>query len=80
MNIYVGNLNFTIEENELETLFDQYGKVDSVKIIRDQDSGRSKGFAFVDMPEHEEAILAIKELNLIEIKGRNIKVNKGNKN
>ena len=75
MNLYVGNLSFTTREDELRELFSQYGEVTSVKIISDQATGKSKGFAFVEMPNKEEAINAIRNLNDKEVNKRNLKVN-----
>jgi len=75
MNIFVGNLNFKIEENELKEIFEDYGDVDSAKIITDKFTGRSKGFGFIEMPNDSEANKAIEELNGGELEGRNIVVN-----
>lgn len=75
MNIYVGNLNYEVSEDDLKTLFAEYGEVESAKIIIDKYSGRSKGFGFVEMPNQEEGQKAIDELNGAEYKGRNMKVN-----
>ncbi|MBN1820278.1 MAG: RNA-binding protein [Prolixibacteraceae bacterium] len=75
MNIYVGNLSFKIDEEDLKKVFEAYGEVDSVKIITDKFSGRSKGFGFVEMSNDEEAKKAIDGLNNSEIDGRNIVVN-----
>lgn len=75
MNIYVGNLSYKVEENELKQLFEEYGEVASVKIITDKYSGRSKGFAFIEMDDEEKAKKAIEELNDKEIDGRQIVVN-----
>ena len=75
MNIYVGNLPYSISESELETLFTEYGSVKSVKIIMDRDSGRSKGFGFVEMDESVEGQEAIRNLDSKEVSGRNLKVN-----
>jgi len=74
-NIYVGNLSFNATEDELRDAFEQYGKVASVSIIKDRDTGRPRGFAFVEMADGKEAATAIKELNLREIAGRSITVN-----
>ncbi|GAB1371977.1 RNA-binding protein [Candidatus Kapaibacterium sp.] len=74
MNIYVGNLNFRTSEDALQTLFGQYGTVHSVKLISDRQTGRRKGFGFVEM-DNEEGEVAIRELNDKEFEGRNIKVN-----
>ncbi len=75
MNIYVGNLHYGIREGDLEQIFGEYGNVNSVKVITDKYSGRSKGFGFVEMLNDDEAQKAIDELNETDIKGRNIKVN-----
>lgn len=75
MNIYVGNLPFNLEEEELRTMFEAFGEVESAKIIMDRFSGRSKGFGFVEMPSNSEADQAIKALNGKFIEGKNIKVN-----
>lgn len=74
-NIYVGNLSFRQTEEELRQAFEGYGKVASVKIVKDRETGRSRGFAFVEMPNAEEAKQAIEGLNLQSIGGRNITVN-----
>jgi RNA recognition motif-containing protein len=76
MNIYVGNLNYNLSEDELRQIFENYGEVTSAKIILDKYSGRSKGFGFVEMSDDEEANAAIEALNDTEVSGRNIKVNK----
>ncbi len=76
MNIYVGNLNYDISEEELRTIFEEYGAVDSVKIIMDKYSGRSKGFGFIEMPNDNEGQTAIENLADSDIKGRTLKVNK----
>ncbi len=75
MNIYVGSLNFKMQESELKELFEGYGEVTSAKIIIDKYSGRSKGFGFVEMPNEAEAKKAIEELNGSSVGGRNIIVN-----
>ena len=74
MNIYVGNLSYKTEEDELKTLFEQYGEVTSVKLITDRQSGKKKGFGFVDMDD-EAGQKAIDGLNEKEYMGRNLKVN-----
>jgi RNA recognition motif-containing protein len=76
MNIFVGNLPFTIEEADLRESFEAYGSVDSVKIIKDKFTGKSKGFGFVEMPEDEDALKAINELNGANVQNRTIVVNK----
>jgi RNA recognition motif-containing protein len=75
MNIYVGNLSFKVEENELSKLFEEYGEVSSVKIITDKYSGRSRGFAFVVMDDDDEAKKAIEALNGTAVDNREIVVN-----
>jgi RNA recognition motif-containing protein len=75
MNIYVGNLNFNLSEDELKEIFEEYGEVTSAKVITDKYSGRSKGFGFVEMPNDAEGEAAIKNLNGVDMKGRNMTVN-----
>ncbi|MBN2612482.1 MAG: RNA-binding protein [Bacteroidales bacterium] len=75
MNIYVGNLNYEIEEQDLKKLFETYGEVSSSKIIKDKYTGRSKGFGFVVMDKSGEAEKAISELNNKKINEREIVVN-----
>jgi len=75
MNIYVGNLNYNLKEDELQELFGQYGEVTSVKIITDKFTGRAKGFGFVEMANDDEAQKAMDELDGKDVGGRNIKVN-----
>ena len=75
MNIYVGSLSYDVTEAELENLFSEFGNVSSAKIIEDRETGRPKGFGFVEMPNQDEAENAIKSLNEKDIKGREIKVN-----
>jgi RNA recognition motif-containing protein len=76
MNIYVGNLSYDVAEQDLNELFEEFGAVQSAKIITDRDTGRSKGFAFVEMEDDASGDHAIEELNGVEISGRNITVNK----
>ena len=73
--IYVGKLAYEATEDQLQKLFGQHGAVTSVSIITDRETGRSKGFAFVEMEKDEEAQAAIKALDGTEISGRNIMVN-----
>ena len=75
MNIYVGNLAYSVTESDLKEAFSEFGEVASVNLIKDKFSGQSKGFGFVEMPGDTEADAAIKGLNDRAIKGRNIKVN-----
>ncbi len=74
-SIYVGNLSYTASEDDLREAFAQYGKVSTVSIVKDRDTGRPRGFAFVEMDDGKEAASAIQELNLREIGGRSITVN-----
>ncbi len=74
-SIYVGNLSFTTTEEELRQAFSQHGAVAEVKIVTDRETGRPRGFAFVEMSNANEAANAIKELNFREIGGRSITVN-----
>jgi len=75
MNIYVGNISYQLDESGLEAAFAEYGEVDSARIISDRDSGRSKGFGFVEMPNQTEGEAAIQNLNGKELEGRELKVN-----
>ena len=75
MNIYVGNLDFKVSENDLEGIFAEYGEVSSSKIIMDKYSGRIKGFGFVTMDDQNEAEKAIEELNGASLKDREMVVN-----
>ena len=74
MNIYIGNLNYRVRESDLQQILEEYGVVDSVKIIVDRDTKRSKGFAFAAMPTAAEAQKAIEELNQAEYEGRQMVV------
>ncbi len=74
-NIYVGNLSFRATEDDLRNAFSQYGQVSAVNIIMDQETGRSRGFAFVEMANASEANAAIEALNQQEIVGRRVTVN-----
>lgn len=75
MNIYVGNLSYEVTEEDLQKAFEAFGQVESVKIIKDNYTGKSKGFGFVEMSDNADAQSAIDALNDKEIKGRSIKVN-----
>ena len=70
MNMYVGNLSYNVKDSDLRQVMEAYGVVESVKLITDRETRRSKGFAFVEMPESSEASNAIKELNGAEYAGR----------
>ncbi len=76
MNIYVGNLSHEVTEEDLKQAFEAFGEVESVKIIKDKYTNKSKGFGFVEMPDNANAQSAIDDLNDTEIKGRALKVNK----
>ena len=75
MNIYVGKLAFSLTEDKLRSMFEEFGEVESVKVIKDRFTGHSKGFGFIEMPSNSEADQAIKALNGNFIDGQNIKVN-----
>lgn len=74
-NIYVGNLPFSTNSNELESLFAEYGQVASAQVITDRDTGRSRGFGFVEMESDADAEKAISELDGKDVGGRSLKVN-----
>ncbi len=75
MNIYVGNLPGTVNENDLRDAFQAFGQVDKTAVIKDKFSGESRGFGFVEMSSREEATKAISMLNGKDLKGRTLKVN-----
>lgn len=75
MNIFCGSLPWSLEESELRGYFEEYGEVNSARIITDKFTGRSKGFGFVEMPNDDDAREAINELNGSEMKGREVVVN-----
>jgi len=75
MNIYVGQLPYSVTEEELREMFLKFGEVSSLNLIMDRYSGQSKGFGFIEMPNNSEADQAIKGLNKSMLKGREIKVN-----
>lgn len=75
MNIYVGNLPYSVTEEDLRQAFGNFGQVTSASIIKDQSSGRSKGFGFIEMPVEEEARAAISGMNGKELKERKLNVN-----
>lgn len=74
MNIFVGNLPYSTTSSDLETLFSQHGSVQSAAVITDRETGRSRGFGFVEMPD-DEARAAIEALNGYDVDGRNLTVN-----
>lgn len=75
MNIYVGNLPYKTGDQELRELFSQHGEVSSARVISDRDTGRSKGFGFVEMPDDSAASAAIEAIHEQEFMGRNLRVN-----
>jgi len=75
MNIYVGNMPYSMTESELKDAFAAYGTVDSARVVMDRDSGRPKGFGFVEMPNNDEANAAIAALNGTQHDGRALSVN-----
>ncbi len=74
-NIYVGNIPFNTSENELQQLFESYGAVSRVSVVTDRETGRPRGFAFVEMPNDAEGNAAIEALNGTEMGGRSLTVN-----
>jgi RNA recognition motif-containing protein len=78
MNIFVAKLNFKTKREDLEKAFAAYGQVTSAKIVRDRDTGRSKGYGFIEMPDNDEANKAIDGLNNTELDGREIVVKPAN--
>jgi len=75
MNIYVGNLSYSLTESELRDAFAAHGEVSSVKILMDRETGRSRGFGFVEMPNQVEGEAAVTQLNGKEVGGRALRVN-----
>jgi RNA recognition motif-containing protein len=75
LDIYVGNLSFDTTDRDLETAFTPHGKVNSVRVAIDRDTGRARGFGFVEMPDQNEAQAAIRALNGSELQGRTLTVN-----
>lgn len=75
MNIYVGNMSYNTTEDTLRTAFEEFGQVDSVRVITDRDTGRPKGFSFVEMGDDAEANAAMEALNGKEFDGRTLTVN-----
>jgi cold-inducible RNA-binding protein len=75
MKLYVGNLSFQTTNEDLQTLFEQAGTVESVNVIEDRETGRSRGFGFVEMASNEEGLKAIEQFNGKEFNGRNLNVN-----
>ena len=75
MNIYVGNLPYSVDRDELRGIFEQYGEVSAARVVSDRETGRSKGFGFVVMSNREEAEKAIAAYSEKEFKGRKMRVN-----
>ena len=75
MNIYIANLNYDVDDKDLQELFEGFGTVSSAKVITDRETGKSRGFGFVEMPDEGEANKAIEELNEAEYEGKTIAVN-----
>lgn len=75
MNIYVGNLSFNSDDEGLRKVFAEFGDVASAKVVMDRETGRSRGFGFVEMDSSDEANAAIKALDGVELDGRNLRVN-----
>ena len=75
MNIYVGNLSYGMSEDELRQAFSAHGEVSSAKILMDRETGRSRGFGFVEMPNQSEAEAAIAQLNGKDVGGRALRIN-----
>ena len=75
MNIYVGNISYNTSEDDLRDLFSRYGEVTAVRMITDRDTGRSKGFGFVEMTDDDQAKEAISALDSKDFMGRDVKVN-----
>jgi RNA recognition motif-containing protein len=74
MTIYVGNINYSLGDEDVRRIFEVLGKVDAIKIIRDKKTGKSKGFGFLDMANKKEAMEAIKTLDGKTVAGRNLRV------
>ncbi|MCK6595263.1 MAG: RNA-binding protein [Bacteriovoracaceae bacterium] len=74
IKLYVGNLSYSVQSNDLSEFFEQYGSVTSAKVITDRETGRSKGFGFVEMNDASEGQEAISSANGAEFQGRNLKV------
>ncbi|EGV32449.1 MULTISPECIES: RNA recognition motif domain-containing protein [Thiorhodococcus] len=75
MRIYVGNLPYSVTDDDLRTIFSEFGELAAAEVIKDKFSGQSKGFGFVDMPSNSDADAAIKALNESDMKGRKLTVN-----
>ena len=75
MKLYVGNLDYNLDESQLQKYFEKYGEVSSVTIIKDKETGESKGYGFVEMADKEGGKKALERMNGSEVNGRRIKVN-----
>jgi cold-inducible RNA-binding protein len=75
MNIYVGNLSYDTQNDDLKTAFEQFGQVDDARVVEDRETGRSRGFGFVEMADESAARKAIEEMNGVDLQGRTITVN-----
>ena len=75
MDIYVGNLSYDTTDADLQGLFEQHGQVSSVRVVTDRETGRSKGFGFVEMPDRAEAQKAIDAINGVDFQNRPLRVN-----
>ncbi|MCP4642748.1 MAG: RNA-binding protein [bacterium] len=75
MNIYVGNLSYETDNTSLREAFERFGQVEDARVITDRETGRSRGFGFVEMPDDSEGQKAISDLNDTDLQGRSIKVN-----
>lgn len=78
MNLYIGNLNYRIRENELQLLLGQFGEIVSLKVIKDRETGRSKGFGFVEFADSEAGKQALETLNGTEFEGRPLTLKEAN--
>ncbi len=74
MTIYVGNISYTLSEEDISKIFEVMGKVETIKLIRDKPTGKSKGYCFIEMPDKKEAMEAISTLDGKEVAGRNLRV------
>jgi cold-inducible RNA-binding protein len=74
MTIYVGNISYTLSEDDIRSIFEVIGSVESIKLIRDKRTGKSKGYCFIEMPEKKEAMEAINALDGKDVSGRNLRV------
>jgi RNA recognition motif-containing protein len=75
VNVYAGNLAYSVSESDLRVMFEEHGEVSSANLITDRSSGQSKGFGFVEMPQDDQARAAIAALNGTDVKGRSMTVN-----